>query len=498
MKYIVKIILTLFVFSSQITFAQSPGGVSAGAELWYRADVGTNCNTNTCIVDDWEDQFGNTYDASQPSATLRPEFFSAMPEFNFNPAIKFSTGKRLAIESLNYIAQDRTHVYTWAVFKTTFNTGNSNANWALIDFDRSEFFNFYSQPDSGTMGWSFEANGIKDNDGTGVTNDGIVHLANAGYDMSLENDTTIRLDGDLETSTNRTALNLALGEAITRFGFIGDGSEANIFNGSSNNRGFNGEIAEVILYTNQQLTLTDKQKIESYLAIKYGITLKTSDGGVNGDYLNSNGNTIWDATSDAGIFHNEVFGIARDDNGGLHQKQSKSVLSSTGLTVYSGTGYAGTFPSSNSANTNNLANNQYLIFGHDNDDFNFAAVTPSPRGVDYCERQMNRIYKVVDSGSATSATLVFNPATFTSLVSGQNYNIAVGNMITVSNSVIFDLVTSAPLIETASGLFYSEIDFPNSQSSYFRIVEGRGERTGAGFEAGDVTPICYSLTEPPN
>ena len=87
--------------------AQSPGGVSAGAELWFRADVGTNCNTNTCVINDWAEQFATGNDASQPTAALRPEFFSSTPELNFNPAIRYSGSQRLAIENLNYTNQDR-------------------------------------------------------------------------------------------------------------------------------------------------------------------------------------------------------------------------------------------------------------------------------------------------------------------------------------------------------------------------------------------------------
>ena len=480
-----KIIYTaiFLLLNSSYALSQSPGGVSTGVSLWFRADSGTNCNSNTCIIDGWRNHLGAGNDASQPNAIFQPEFFSSTPELNFNPAIHYSGSQRLAIEDLNYTAQNLTQVYTWIVFKTTFNTGSSSSNWAFLDFDRSEFFNIYAQPDNGTIGWSFEANGIKDNDGTSVTNNGFAYIANAGYDRSLVNDTTIRVNGDLEISTNRTATNLNLGDTIVRYGFIGDGSEATSFNGAANNIGYNGEIAEVILYTNQELSLTNKQQIESYLAIKYGITLRTNDGGVNGDYLHSSTRTIWDASSDSGAFHNEVFAIARDDDSDLHQRQSKSVLANNGLTAYHGSGYSGTFPSANNANSNDMRNDQLLFFGHNNDSLSIAGTTtPSPFGVNYCEESMARIYKVVDTGSVGTVTLVFNPALFTSLVSGTSYSITVSN-----NTAFSSLATSAPLVEAPSGMFYAEIDLPNDQSSYFRIVKGDGTRNDTS-----VTPICYS------
>ena len=155
MNFLVKIIITLFVFSSQLTLAQSPGGVSAGRSLWYRADVGTSCNTDNCLIDSWGESFASGNNASQPTPAERPRFYAATPELNFNPAIEFSGSQELAIENLNYTDQNLSHVYVWVVFKTDFNTGTLASNWAFIDFDRSEFFNFYAEPDTGTIGWSF-------------------------------------------------------------------------------------------------------------------------------------------------------------------------------------------------------------------------------------------------------------------------------------------------------------------------------------------------------
>ncbi len=478
-----KFLIFFLIIFANYSFAQSPGGVSSGAQLWLRADSGTNCATNTCTITSWGGNLSLGNNASQPNVAEQPEFFAATPELNFNPSIKYSGDQILAIENLNYTSADRTQLYTWIVFRTADNDGTSFNNWAFLDFDRSEFFNIYSQPDSGTLGWSYHASGIIDNDGTSAINDGRVHIANGGYDMTITNDTTIRIDGDLEVSSDRRATNINLGDNITRFGFSGDGSEATAFNGNSNGFRYDGEIAEIILYSNQQLSLTNKQQIESYLAIKYGITLKTTDGGVNGDYLNSVGTTIWDATSDSGDFNNEVFAIARDDNGGLHQKQSKSVSTANSLTAYHGSGYLGNFPSANTANTNNLSNNQYLFFGHNVDDLSIASsVSPSPFGVNYCEQSMARIYKVIDSGSTGVVTLVFDPTLFTTLVPGTKYSIAVSNNLAFSS-----FATSAPLVEASSGMFYAEIDFPNSQASYFRIVQGDGVRNDTS-----ITPICYS------
>ncbi|CAN0596030.1 unnamed protein product, partial [Laminaria digitata] len=56
---------------------------------------------------------------------------------------------------------------------------------------------------------------------------------------------------------------------------------------------WDGNIAEVVVYTDD-LTDTDLQKVESYLAIKYGITL---DQTTPRDYLASNSSVVFPATS---------------------------------------------------------------------------------------------------------------------------------------------------------------------------------------------------------
>ena len=93
-------------------------------------------------------------------------------------------------------------------------------------------------------------------------------------------------------------------------------------NGSN---GFMGEIAEVIVYDQLLTSSSDREKIESYLAIKYGITLSEnsdSDGNTyeagEGDYLFSTGAAFWDADEVVG-FQNNVAGIARDDASCLNQ-----------------------------------------------------------------------------------------------------------------------------------------------------------------------------------
>jgi hypothetical protein len=78
--------------------------------------------------------------------------------------------------------------------------------------------------------------------------------------------------------------------ANTMNSFVGNNN--NFFIGSTNAGGnfYNGDIGEVIIYTGP-LTTIKTQQIQSYLALKYGIT-------INGfDYLSSAGTSIYRNTT---------------------------------------------------------------------------------------------------------------------------------------------------------------------------------------------------------
>ena len=90
-------------------------------------------------------------------------------------------------------------------------------------------------------------------------------------------------------------------------------------------RGWYGSLPEVINY-NRVLTDPEKNRVNSYLAIKYGLTL---DQTVAQNYMASDGSTIfWTAAANT-IYKNNIVGIGRDDCGGLYQKQSCGLLTGT-------------------------------------------------------------------------------------------------------------------------------------------------------------------------
>ena len=110
-----------------------------------------------------------------------------------------------------------------------------------------------------------------------------------------------------------------------------------------------GLIAEFIVYETI-LKEKDIAKIETYLALKYGITLEK-------DYLNSLGKTIWSRKNDE-VYSNNIAGIGRDDHSALYQKQGTSSSTTDQLTI----GVNNIAPS-NGENTSQLNDRDYLIWG---------------------------------------------------------------------------------------------------------------------------------------
>ncbi|PNQ72385.1 MAM protein [Hanstruepera neustonica] len=140
-------------------------------------------------------------------------------------------------------------------------------------------------------------------------------------------------------------------------------------------------IAEIITYSVRQddtdLT-TERNRIQSYLAIKYGITL-----GVNGtsqDYVDSDGTVIWDQNTGVAsddVFNYDIAGIGRDDASNLYQKQSRSVNNATdggGRTQGVLTIGINEIYDTNNLNPNTLNDKEFLVWGNDGVDLDDPSV----------------------------------------------------------------------------------------------------------------------------
>lgn len=87
--------------------------------------------------------------------------------------------------------------------------------------------------------------------------------------------------------------------------------------GTPLSRPYRGEISEILAFSTTQ-NADNRQKIWSYLALKYGITLNNGSS----PYVSSYGTLFW---SPDPVYKHGVFGLGRDDISGLYQKISTSI-----------------------------------------------------------------------------------------------------------------------------------------------------------------------------
>ncbi|MFS0819339.1 S-layer homology domain-containing protein [Lysinibacillus sp. 1P01SD] len=166
--------------------------------------------------------------------------------------------------------------------------------------------------------------------------------------------------------------------------------------GAGHNSRFNGIINETIVY-NRKLEDNERKKVNSYLALKYGITLK--DDGSLIDYIASDGSTMWKAINNTD-YGNHITGIGRDDNGALYQKQSKSQVNGANITISLGNEIQAT----NAENLNTITNDKsFFMFSDNGQDATFA--TPLSKEAEQLQHT-KRIYKIEKTNwSDTDITL---------------------------------------------------------------------------------------------
>lgn len=371
------ILFTLLIWQTNSpttqAFMSAPGGVSDDLVLWLRADK--DVTEAGGFVSVWADQSTTGTDASQATVGDQPTFVpNAM---NFNPALHFDNP--IANNANQYLA-----------FNPAALPGGTN--------DRT--FIIVAAYDNAATGVFHVAFGYSDQAGTyadvtqmgvqvGVNPDTFLYngsAAAAGHfytDSSLPwpNNPTITSGVFAMVGTQRTgylyqnALTgvgtphnyLGTNSAGLTFGAIGAHPYVDTIWGGSNQFPWNGHIAEIIVYSDDLSgSSTDRQKIESYLALKYGITL---DQSTPTDYLDSDGAVVWNAATNA-AYNNDIAGLGRDDNSGLNQLQSKSVNLNTTVMMTT-TGF-----------TNDRS---FVVWGNDGAPVSFTD-TGAPAGLEILQR----------------------------------------------------------------------------------------------------------------
>lgn len=351
--------------------AQNPGHIgTSNLMFWLRGDLGIS----TGATFTWTDQSGNGRSASQSTAAAQPTVTSATADYmNYNPGIK--------------LVQNN-----WLIMNGGLNTAGTTAN---------EIFLVYKKLTGSSDGMVL---------GTDVPNNRSYFYGSGVVQFGNSNKPTTIAPGYITNGANIFAgkffslTDLAQAANGASFFTLSQGASPNppaafttpvaIGVQPSNSGGYNafgyaGNVMELVGYNAEiDLTGTQRQQVESYLALKYGVTLDSV--GTGGYYYNSAGSPVYQGGGGTGFFTN-IIGIARDDNTALYQRQSHLASDSVRL-------YMGSTPltaATNGANTATFSTDKsYIVMGDNSGNFCGAGTSVSAKPLTVDQR-LDREWKVV-------------------------------------------------------------------------------------------------------
>jgi hypothetical protein len=367
-------------FSLASSLIPGPGGVAA-TTVWLRADegvynnAGTTLATNTQTVQQWVTTGGlGAATAQQPTNANKPTFRTNVA--NGNPVVRFANTTFLDFGNLGI--SGTSDLSMTMVFKPTVTTGgtfndsngrymidriNSTAQRISLKLLSTGKIGFQEQTDAGAV------DGVSTTTSVSTTTMQIVdfyrdYSVRYGIYYNGSQEGTLAESGGTLTFPN------------PRLGALPAG-----------NGGLTGDIAEYIFF-NRDITTLERNRIDSYLAIKYGITL---DQFTLTNYTASDGVVIYPATSSHSSYVADIAGIGKDNVSRLTQSSSKSANANAVLTVSS--------PSS-------LGDTDFLVWG-DN-----AGTLTSGTDADVdgtvIKGRLSRVWRVAERNDVGTVTISFD------------------------------------------------------------------------------------------
>jgi len=372
--------------------ANAPGGISTDLRLWLKSTDGLNY-TDGQAINLWTDQ-GRGANASVNTAGQEPTYKDNITDnINFNPVIAFDNTPNAPLDTdLTSLPQEylqgASGFFSQDIFIVAIPDETVNSTYGAMDM-------FCGDADAAND-TDEDVTGIGWGGYTGRVDNEIITYALSGNPTPNNPDITLRGYGIAHSSTLDSYNNVGIINArntiaatsqelyynglnigntevgvpqftnvnSSRF-FIG---RSQAFKGS-----FKGKIAEIITYAARKddADLTqERNRIQSYLAIKYGITLGTN--GISQDYVDSSGTIIWDQSANTG-YNYDIAGIARDENSNLNQKQSSSINNAIdgigpieGILTIGLTDIYATNNINKTSNPNTIIDKGYLVWGNNN------------------------------------------------------------------------------------------------------------------------------------
>lgn len=452
-----------------LTPAHGPGGYKAALAAWLKANVGVTTATHDARVTDWQDQWIGNHDATS-SGTVRPIFKfdeSLTKTINFNPSVEFAGTKSMTIANNNSFNTFTS--YTRKGLNLAFRTDTTDVTTRQVVYEQggaTRGINVYLRGGNLYLSvWNRNSDGAGSpwNNGTNVSTVSTAVTANTEYIVTLDfngssssaGTVTGYLNGQSFGSLSSAGLLYADTDGI-EFG-ASDGTSQFDDGSNAGTNSFQGEISEFI-YCNEpgSFPLTQRNRIESYLALKYGITLNQSTP-IN--YVNSAGNVIFNTTISASIggyleYNKDIAGIGRDDNSIFEQRKSKSENTGSVVTIDKGGAFG--------------INNTWLIWGNDGGLLDDNETTDRPTIVD---RRIQRVWRAAETGDSGPNTVSFDISGMTfngGTPSAADFSLLIAGSASGGTFTAAEIKTGATL--NGDILTFTGIDLSNGQ--YFTLGTG--------------------------
>jgi len=306
----------------------SPGWVSNNLAFWLKANEWTSTTTNWTSLTKWNDQSGNWLNAT---AWIGPTYYNTTTNLNFYPLIDFNG-------STQYLQNTSSWAYSQSYFTVLVPDNQVDGTlmgWVPFGINCvDEALNSWKcwLPFWWLVLWEFTIsanNEIITHSIWSSNNWRSSHIWTNSYDtwkpmlISINENvwgtwTEISEKWILINNYNANSYK-TLSATSYRLWMSTD---------SVNPYPYNWKIAEIINFSTRT-SPTDKLKIESYLSLKYWITLKNGTSNyIASDWITN----MWNTTI-AGTYTYDIFWIWRDDKSKLAQVKSKSVNSDEIITL---------------------------------------------------------------------------------------------------------------------------------------------------------------------
>ncbi len=432
----------------------------SGNILWLRADIGVS---GVATVTGWTDQSSSALNATNTgNAPAKLGDGTATDGLNFNPTISFTeaSSQDLEITGGGVLGNGTIYNDLW-VYAVTASNSATNASHAFSNAVTGGNVEF-EVPTTGSL-FSYDTSvGTTPTAAWGGTA-GSFNLWNAGSST-----------GTSTPSTTNKALyrdGLLIGSnSVATATFTSNNSSSFIGSDASGANFFDGQIAEIMVF-NTAPTSAEQQIIQSYLAVKYGITLDQTDNDATieeGDYVLEGGSIVWNE-SDNSTYHNDVAGIGRDDDKFLDQRQSRSINSTAEVTIG-----LGQIAANNGTNSNSFSSDgDFLMWGHNGiaiNGSNTSAVTLLCES----ELQLDRVWKVVETGSVGSVEVAISESVLNGVLTSASTEVRV---FKVADDPSFTTnVKHIPLTTTRdiNGTTSYVVDYDFNGTKYFTYTEVLG------------------------